>query len=72
MQFTTIALSVVLFFMSIGEKAIAACKEEHRYWYDYDYGNLTTVCYPHLSWGVGIWCSILVSYFLINSIKFFN
>jgi len=57
--FTTIALSVVLFFMSIAEKAIAACKEEHRYWYDYDYGNLTTVCYPHLSWGVGIWCSIL-------------
>jgi len=50
-----ILLSTLMFFMSIAEVTIEACKEINPYWYDY----LTTVCYPYNLWGAGIWCSII-------------
>ena len=74
MQVTTIVLSVIVFFMSIAEVAIETCGEEREYdenddyYIDnnsdyYDLYNSTTLCTCHESWGVGIWCSIVVSYF---------
>jgi len=61
--FTTIALSVVLFFMSIAEVFIKACRNERVYdysfHYNYDDYNYTIQCYSNTSFGVGIWCSIL-------------
>ena len=56
--------------MSIAEVAVKVCREEPSYSlsdhdYDYDarqgYYHLSIRCYPYISWGVGIWCSILVS-----------
>ena len=56
--------------MSIVEVAIKACRNERVYSYDYssnrNYYNLTTKCYSHASLGVGIWCSVLVSYILVK------
>jgi len=60
---TTIILSVLVFLMSIAEVAIKVCREERVYNYDYDaldgYHYLSIQCFPYISWGVGIWCSVL-------------
>ena len=67
LQYTTIVLSVVLFCMSVAEVYIKACRKDRYYDYSYHYNykyddyNITTRCYSNVSFGVGIWCSILVS-----------
>ena len=64
LQIATIILSAVVFILSIAEVAIIACVkrnlENYRYFEKYR-GNATIMCYPEASWGVGIWCSVLVS-----------
>ena len=58
-----------MFFMSIAEVSIQVCREDYIYNYDWNtrvgYYNLTNKCYPHISWGVGIWCSVIVSLIFI-------
>jgi len=58
--FTTILLSVVVFCMSTAEVAIEACRKggysDYGGYYDYE---AVTHCYPYVSWGAGIWCSVL-------------
>ena len=62
--------------MSTAEVAIEACRKGGYYGYGgyYDY-EAVTHCYPYVSWGAGIWCSVLVSfdnkkscYYVIHSI----
>ena len=54
--------------MSITEVAIKNCRTERVYDYSrhdyYDHYDITIHCDYYGSWGVGIWCSVLVSKFL--------
>ena len=53
--------------MSIAEVAIKVCREEPSYSLsDHDYYKFVTRCYHNISFGVGIWCSVIVSLFESN------
>jgi len=58
---TIIVLSVFVFFMSIAEAAIKACIYDRDYNYETNsYSDILSIrCYSYVSWGTGIWCSIL-------------
>jgi len=60
---TIIVLSVFVFFMSIAEVAIKACIYDDYIYSDYGmkyYSAIDSIrCYTHVSWGTGIWCSVL-------------
>jgi len=57
---TIIVLSIFVFFMSVAEVAIKACTYDEYYYDTTYYPNSNLIqCYTHISWGTGIWCSIL-------------